>query len=383
MKKKVIVLGSTGSIGRGTLDVIDHQRDKFEVLGLACKGNVQLLEKQVEKFKPAYVAVYDGYDETTKRIRTAKVLRGMEGIKEMIAMDAAIVVNAMPGSVGLEPTMEALRHNKVLALANKESLVMAGRLVRQRLREGSAQLIPVDSEHSALYQLLRGLPPRELKSLIITASGGPFRNHDKESLKKVKPEEALNHPTWKMGNKITLDSATLMNKGLEVIEARWLFDIGGDRIRVLVHPESIIHGIVEFVDNGFMSYLSYPDMRIPIAYALNEEERSPLPFGKLPMAESFSLTFQPPDLDRFPSLRIAYDALESGDSALIALNSANEIAAQAFMDKRIGFTDIPDVIEETVRRHPASPIIDTLDAIWEIHEWAKAFTEKRIKEFYG
>ena len=311
MKKKVIILGSTGSIGRGTLDVIGHQRDKFEVLGLACKGSLQLLEEQVGKFKPAYVAVYDGYDNAAKRIGTATVLRGMDGIKEMIGMDAPIVVNAMPGSVGLEPTLEALKHDKVLALANKESLVMAGRLVRKRLEEGSAQLIPVDSEHSALYQLLRGLPSRELKTLIITASGGPFRNHDKEALKKVKPEEALNHPTWKMGNKITLDSATLMNKGLEVIEARWLFDIGGDRIKVLIHPESIIHGMVEFVDNGFMSYLSYPDMRIPIAYALNEEERNTLPFGKLPMEEPFSLTFHRPDLDRFPSLRIAYEALES------------------------------------------------------------------------
>jgi 1-deoxy-D-xylulose-5-phosphate reductoisomerase len=382
MKKKVLVLGSTGSIGRGTLDVIEHQRDKFEVVGLACKENLQLLKKQVEKFKPSYVSIYDGCGETTKQIHGATLLRGMEGIREMIGMDVHIVVNAMPGSVGLEPTMEALRQNKVLALANKESLVMAGRLVRQRLKEGSAKLIPVDSEHSALYQLLSGVPSRELKTLVITASGGPFRSHSKADLKKVTPEAALQHPTWKMGNKITLDSATLMNKGLEVIEARWLFDIEGDRIKVLIHPESIIHGMVEFVDNGFVSYMSYPDMRIPIAYALNEEERHPLPFGKLPMEESFNLTFQPPDPDRFPSLRIAYEALNSGDSALVALNSANEIAAQAFIDKRIGFTDIPALIEETVQHHPVSPVIDTLDTIWEIHEWAKNHTEKRIKEFY-
>jgi 1-deoxy-D-xylulose-5-phosphate reductoisomerase len=382
MKKKVLILGSTGSIGRATLDVIDHQRDKFEVVGLACKENLQLLRSQVEKFRPSYVSIYDGHGETAKQLHNTTVLNGMEGIKEMIGMDAHLVVNAMPGSVGLEPTMEALRQNKVLALANKESLVMAGRLVQKLLKEGSGRIIPVDSEHSALYQILCSVRPEELKALIITASGGPFWNRDKEALAKVKPEEALKHPTWKMGNKITLDSATMMNKGLEVIEARWLFDIGGDRIKVLVHPESIIHGIVEFVDNGLICYMSYPDMRIPISYALNEEERHPLPFGKLSMGESFSLTFRPPDPDRFPSLRIAYEALSSGDSALIALNSANEIAAQAFMDKRIGFTDIPAVIEETVNRHPVSPVIDTLDVIWEIHEWAKDYTEKRIKEFY-
>ena len=383
MKKKVLVLGSTGSIGRGTLDVIEHQRDRFEVVGLACRESIQLLEKQVAKFKPSYVSLYNGRGRAPKRIGDAPVLHGMEGIKEMIGMDVDIVVNAMPGSVGLEPTMEALRQNKVLALANKESLVMAGRLVGERLKKGSARLIPVDSEHSALYQLLRGIPSRELKSLLITASGGPFRNHGKEELKKVRPEEALKHPTWKMGSKITLDSATLMNKGLEVIEARWLFNVGGDRIRVLVHPESIIHGMVEFVDNGFTAYMSYPDMRIPIAYALNEEERHPLPFGKLPMEEAFSLTFHQPDHEKFPSLRIAYEALNSGDSAMIALNSANEVAAQAFIDKRIGFTDIPSVIEETVQHHPVSPVIDSLDSIWEIHKWAKEYTEKRVKEFYG
>ncbi len=385
MKKKVLILGSTGSIGKGTLDVIEHQKDKFEVLGLACRENLGLLKKQIAKFKPSFVSIYDGVPGKAlqDRLDTAKVLYGMEGIKEMIGMDADIVVNALPGSVGLEPSLEALRKDKVLALANKESLVMAGRLVQRLVKEGSGKLIPVDSEHSALYQLLGSVPPRELKALTITASGGPFRSHGKEALKKVKPEEALNHPTWKMGNKITLDSATLMNKGLEVIEARWLFDIGGDRINVVVHPESIIHGIVEFIDNGFMSYMSYPDMRIPISFALNEEERCPLPFGKMTLAESFSLTFHPPDLDRFPSLRLAYEALESGDSALIAINSANEIAASAFMDGKIDFTDIPVVIEEALNHHPVVPVIDTVETIWEIHEWAKDYTERKIRELYG
>jgi 1-deoxy-D-xylulose-5-phosphate reductoisomerase len=382
MKKKVVVLGSTGSIGKGTLDVIEHQRDKFEVLGLACRENVTLLREQVEKFKPAFVSMYGNPAEDTKRIGSAKVLYGMEGIREMIGMDARIVVNALPGSAGLEPTIEALRQNKILALANKESLVMAGRIVENLLREGSGKLIPVDSEHSALYQLLASVSERELKNLTITASGGPFRAHGKEELEKVSPAEALNHPTWKMGNKITLDSATLMNKGLEVIEARWLFNIEGDRIKVVVHPESIIHGIVEFVDNGIISYMSYPDMRIPISFALNEEERCPLPFGKLSMDEPFTLTFHPPDLERFPSLRLAYEALNIGDSALIAINSANEVAAAAFVEGKIRFTDIPVIIEEALTHHPVEPVIEAIGTIWEIHKWAIDYTEKKIGEFY-
>jgi 1-deoxy-D-xylulose-5-phosphate reductoisomerase len=381
-KKKVIVLGSTGSIGRATLDVIAGRPDRFDVVGLACRENMALIRKQIEQFSPPFVSIYNGLKGKADRLGGARVLYGMDGILEMIGMDAHIVVNALPGSVGLEPTIEALRKNKILALANKESLVMAGRMVKRLLKEGSGRLIPVDSEHSALYQLLGSVRPRELKSLIITASGGPFRGHGKEDLKKVKPEEALKHPTWKMGNKITLDSATLMNKGLELIEARWLFDIDGDRIKVLVHPESIIHGMVEFVDNGLISYMSYPDMRIPISYALNEEERCPLPFGRLSMEKAFSLTFYPPDQERFPSLRLAYEALRAGDSALITINSANEIAAAAFMNGTIKFTDIPLIIEEALTHHPAAAVIDEVETIREIHGWAKDYTERKIREFY-
>jgi 1-deoxy-D-xylulose-5-phosphate reductoisomerase len=382
MKKKVIVLGSTGSIGTATLEVIENQQDRFEVLGLACRNNIGLLRKQIERFKPSYVCVYDDQLNNVVPSGNTKVLVGMEGIKEMIGMDGDIIVNALPGSIGLEPTIAALKANKCLALANKESLVMAGRIVQRLLKEGSGRLFPVDSEHSALYQLLSGIPPKELRALIITASGGPFRNYTKKALKKVKPEEAMKHPTWNMGSKITLDSATLMNKGLEVIEARWLFDIEADRIHVLVHPESIIHGIVEMVDNGFISYMSYPDMKIPISFALNEGKRCPLPFGNLPMEEAFTLSFHPPDLDKFPSLRLAYDALRSGDSALIVINCANEIAAQAFMDNRIGFIDIPAVIEEALIHHPLAPVIDTVDAVWDIHSWVKDYTERKIREFY-
>jgi 1-deoxy-D-xylulose-5-phosphate reductoisomerase len=381
-KKKVLVLGSTGSIGRATLEVIEDQPDRFEVCGLACRLNVELLEEQIKRFNPPFACVYDDHLRDTISASSTKILVGMTGINEMIGGDVDIVVNALPGSIGLEPTVTALRLNRILALANKESLVMAGRIVRRLLAEGSGKLIPVDSEHSALYQLLNNVPLRELKSLMITASGGPFKDHRKEALRKVKPEEALNHPTWKMGSKITLDSATLMNKGLEVIEAKWLFDIDADRIRVLVHPESIIHGMVEFVDNGFMAYLSYPDMKIPISFALNEGERHPLPFGNLAMADAFKLSFYPPDLERFPSLRLAYDALASGDSALIAINSANEVASEAFMQRKIRFTSIPAVIEETLVNHPTASVVDTIDAVWDIHRWAKDYTEKKIREFY-
>jgi 1-deoxy-D-xylulose-5-phosphate reductoisomerase len=382
MKKKVLILGSTGSIGRATLDVIHEQSNSFEVFGLACKDNIQLLNEQIKKFKPAYVSVYDNHLISQVKFPKKRLLPGMKGIKDLVGMDADIVMNAMPGSIGLEPSIEALKKDKLLALANKESMVMAGRLVRKILQQGNGSLIPVDSEHSALYQIMKTSDQDDLKRLIITASGGPFRDYKKVELKVVKPQDALNHPTWKMGAKITLDSATLMNKGLEVIEARWLFDIGPAQIQVLIHPESIIHGIVEYVDNSFIAYLAYPDMRIPISYALNEEKRQPLPFGALNTEKMFKLTFYPPDIDRFPSLKIALDALAVGDSAVIAMNAANEVAARAFIDGKIKFTEIPVLIEKTLDQHQGSAIIEDMGTILEIHQWASQFTEEKIRKKY-
>jgi len=382
MKKKVLILGSTGSIGRATLDVIHEQSDSFEVLGLACKDNIQLLNAQIGKFKPVYVSIYDNDLISQVKFPKKHLLPGMQGIKDLVGMDADIVINAMPGSIGLEPTIEALRNDKILALANKESMVMAGRLVRKILQQRSGSLIPVDSEHSALYQIMKTSDQNDLKRLIITASGGPFREYKKAKLKVVKPQDALNHPTWKMGAKITLDSATLMNKGLEVIEARWLFDIDPAQIQVLIHPESIIHGIVEYVDNSFIAYLAYPDMRIPISYALNEEKRRPLPFGTLNTEEMFKLTFYPPDIDRFPSLKIALNALAIGDSTVIAMNAANEVAARAFIDGKIKFTEIPVLIEKTLDKHQGSAIIEDMGTILEIHQWATQFTEEKIRKKY-
>ena len=380
MKKKVLVLGSTGSIGRATLDVIDEQKDTFEVLGLVCRDNTKLLNRQIQKFKPAFVCVYDEHLRAQVTFPKKRLFSGMRGIKDLVGMDADIVMNAMPGSIGLEPTMEALKTNKILALANKESMVMAGRLVRRLLQQGNASLIPVDSEHSALFQIMKTTEQGDLKRLIITASGGPFRDYKKPRLKTVKPQDALNHPTWKMGSKITLDSATLMNKGLEVIEARWLFDIDPVSIKVLIHPESIVHGIIELVDNSFIAYLAYPDMRIPISYALNEEKRRLLSFGTLNADEAFKLTFYPPDVDRFPSLKLALDALALGDSAVIAMNAANEVASQAFIDGKIRFTDIPVFIEKTLDQQSGLPIIEDIEEILKIHQQATQFTEEIIRK---
>jgi 1-deoxy-D-xylulose-5-phosphate reductoisomerase len=380
VKKKILILGSTGSIGRSTLDVIEQQHEAFEVFGLACKGQAELLNRQIERFKPRYVCIYDKEQKSKVHFDRNKLFTGIDGMKAMIGMDAHIVVNALPGSIGLEPSLEALRCRKVLALANKESLVMAGRIITGMVKKNAASLIPVDSEHSALYQLLKNIRKKELKTIMITASGGPFRKFDKGALEGVKPEQALNHPTWKMGQKITLDSATLMNKGLEVIEARWLFNMDASRIRVIIHPESIIHGIVELVDHSFIAYMAYPDMKIPIAYAINEGVRNPLACKPLSLEDISTLTFHTPDLDRFPSLRLAYDALASGDSALITLNASNEVASRAFIEGKIRFTGIPALVEDALEHHAKQAVIDDIGTIWEVHQWATTYTENKIKK---
>ncbi len=380
MKKKVLILGSTGSIGRATLEVIENQRDTFEVSGLVCRDNIGLLNRQITQFNPRYVCIFNKRQEKDVSFHKNRLFTGIEGILRMINTDVDIVVNALPGSAGLIPTIETIKAGKILALANKESLVMAGRIVSGLVNKTGSRLIPVDSEHSALYQLMKDINPGDLKAITITASGGPFRKHKKKALELVSPEEAMNHPTWKMGKKVTLDSATLMNKGFEVIEARWLFDIGQDRIKVLIHPESIIHGMVEFIDGSFTAYLAVPDMKIPISYAINEGKIRELPFKNLCLHELKRLTFYPPDLVRFPSLRLAYEALDAGDSALVVLNSASEVVSQAFVEGKIRFTDMPVFIEEVLDRHRLTSVIDDLEVIWEVHNWAKEYAEKIIKD---
>ncbi|MBP1747814.1 MAG: 1-deoxy-D-xylulose 5-phosphate reductoisomerase [Deltaproteobacteria bacterium] len=378
MKKKVLILGSTGSIGTSTLDVIANDPGSFDVYGLACASNIDLLNAQIDRFRPANVCLFNGERKDRVHLQGARFYTGLEGMKEMIRSDVDIVVNALPGSIGLEPTIEALNCGKTLALANKESLVMGGRMIRNIIAGTGAELIPVDSEHSAIYQLLKGMDHNEIKSIIITASGGPFRKHTRRALESVELSDAMNHPTWKMGRKITLDSATLMNKGLEIIEARWLFDLEPAKIKTLVHPESIVHGIVEFSDNSFFAYMASPDMKIPIAYALYGEKRSALPFSPLGLDAVIKLTFHPPDLRRFPSIRLAYEALEAGDGALIAFNVSNEVAAQAFIDGRIKFTDIPRIVAETLAESPGEPIVDNLDTIRGIISWTQNMAMTKI-----
>lgn len=383
MKKKVLILGSTGSIGTAALEVIANDPGSFEVYGLACRNNVDLLNEQIARFKPAGVCVFDEYQKDRVAAGRARIYTGIEGMKEMIRSDVDTVVNALPGSIGLEPTIEAIRCKKTLALANKESLVMGGRIIRGLVAETGSTLIPVDSEHSAIYQLLEGLPMKELRSIIITASGGPFRKHTKKALEKVNLEEAMNHPTWKMGQKITLDSATLMNKGLEVIEARWLFDLEPSRIKVLIHPESILHGIVELADNSLLAYMASPDMKIPIAYALNEKKRLPLPFAPLDLERVSKLTFYPPDRRRFPSVQLAYEALAAGDSALVVFNVSNEAAVQAFIDGKIKFTDIPGIVADAIEKHPAEPVVNDLETINLIASWTKEAAMHKITDIIG
>lgn len=380
MKKKVLILGSTGSIGTATLEVIANDPGSLEVFGLACRNNIELLNKQVARFKPRAVCVFDDHQKDRVVAPGVRLYSGIEGMKEMIRSDVDTVVNALPGSIGLEPTIEAIRCGKTLALANKESMVMAGRIIQRLLAETKSDLIPVDSEHSALHQLLKGINREELRSVVITASGGPFRKHTKKALEKVGLAEAMNHPTWKMGQKITLDSATLMNKGLEIIEARWLFDIEPERIKTLVHPESIVHGIVELSDNSLLAYMASPDMKIPIAYALNNEKRLPLPFSPLSFDGMTKLTFHPPDPKRFPSIRLAYEALAAGDSALIAFNVSNEVAAQAFIDGKIRFTDIPRVVAETLAENPGGSVVDSLEEVFEVASWTRDVAMTKITD---
>lgn len=383
MKKNVVILGSTGSIGRATLDIIRNQKDRFSVVGLACRENINLLKEQIEIFDPRYVCVYDPSNGKDLLIPKERILHGVQGMKELIAMDVHIVVNALPGSIGLVPTIETFRHQRILALANKESLVMAGRLIAKLRKKSTTRLIPVDSEHSALFQLLKMHRKRELQHLIITASGGPFREYSQDALDRVRPKEALNHPTWKMGKKVTLDSATLMNKGLEVIEARWLFDIEPSRIRVLIHPESIIHGIVELNDGSFIAHMAHPDMRIPIAYALNEERRVSLPVPTMDLKTLQKLTFFEPDMKRFPLLKVAYEALDAGDGAMVTMNAANEVAAASFIEGRIRFTQIAGLIEKTLHHDSGPAVIESLETILDVHERATRYTEELLRKKYA
>ncbi len=364
--KRFLILGSTGSIGTSSLDVVAANPGRFAAVGLAAHSSVDRVCGQVERFRPEAVAMGDPAAADAVRARisgAARVYAGPEGILDMIREVASDgIVNGIVGSVGLVPTLTALEENRDVLLANKETIVMGGDLVMAAAGRSRGRIVPIDSEMSAIYQCLAGLDRVAVKRLVLTASGGPFVDWTADRLAAVTVREALNHPTWNMGTKNTIDSATLMNKGLEVIEASKLFNVPGERVDVVIHRASVSHSFVEFVDGSLLSQMSRPDMRLPIQYAMTAPSRLPSSYGGLDFTRPFTLTFEPPDLERFPCLRLAYDALERGGTATAAINGANEEAVKAFVAGRISFTDIPRLIDIVLTRHRfiANPTVDEL-----------------------
>jgi 1-deoxy-D-xylulose-5-phosphate reductoisomerase len=354
--KNIVILGSTGSIGTNTLDIVDRFPDEFRVVGLTAGSNGEKLEEQVMKYRPRMVAL--AHDAAAKRLRQrvagtdVEVLEGMDGITRVAqASEAELVISSIVGAAGLVPTLAAITSGKHIALANKEPMVMAGKLMQAEARKHGVRILPVDSEHSAIFQSMEGHRRQDVHRVVLTASGGPLWDFSNTQLADVTPERALQHPNWKMGEKITIDSATLMNKGLEIIEARWLFDIPETQIDVLIHRESIIHSLVEYIDRSVIAQLGLPDMRTPISYAMRYPERMPLALPSLDLADIGRLSFFKPDHDRFPCLRLGYEALSIGGTMPAIMNAANEIAVEAFLHGGIRFVDIPDIIRSTMEAH--------------------------------
>jgi 1-deoxy-D-xylulose-5-phosphate reductoisomerase len=382
--KRLCVLGSTGSIGTQTLDVAARFPDELRVTALTAGRSVDLLVQQCKQFRPELVSVARAEDAAAVRDAVGdpklRVVHGREGLLEAASWDADLLIGALVGSVGLEPVVAALRLGRDVALANKEVLVTGGPLVLDEARRSGARLLPLDSEHVAIAQCLAGHGLAGVRKIWLTASGGPFRRASAEALAAATPEQALAHPNWDMGAKITIDSATLMNKGFEVIEARWLFDLPVERIGVLVHPESIIHSLVEFVDGNWLAQLGIPDMRIPIAYTLGMPDRFPLPdLAPLDLVALGALHFEPPDPKRFPALRIAFEALAAGGTAPAVLNAANEVAVAAFLAREIPFTAIAETAEEVLQELPVLPGL-SLAEIRDVDERARARARRRIEE---
>jgi 1-deoxy-D-xylulose-5-phosphate reductoisomerase len=375
--KRLSVLGSTGSIGTQTMDVIRSNKELFSLEAIAANSSVDLLEQQVREFRPKLAVVYDEskYIELKNRVGAlTEVATGLEGlIAAATIAEADTVVSSIVGIAGLIPTYHAITHKKNIALANKETLVAGGRLIMAKAKENNITILPVDSEHSAIFQSIGCNKKSQVSKIILTASGGPFRTKTKEELQHVSLADALNHPNWKMGKKITVDSATLMNKGLEVIEAKWLFDVSAEEIEVCVHPQSIIHSMVEFVDGSVIAQLGLPDMKLPIQYALTYPDRLPMSGDRLNLAKIGNLSFEEPDIDRFPSLKLAYDALNAGDSACIVMNGANEAAVELFLNSKISFMEIPRLIAAVLEKHELrnNP---SLEEIIEIDQWARNLT---------
>lgn len=355
--KKISILGSTGSIGTQTLDVIRENPNEFEAVAISANSNVKMILEQIEEFKPKYAVMYEeGKVEELKKLikkdSKTEILSGMEGLKKIASLDEVdIVLTAVVGMIGLVPTMCAIENKKDIALANKETLVTAGELVMNAAKENKVKILPVDSEHSAVFQSLNGENKRDVEKIILTASGGPFRGKKREDLLNITKNEALKHPNWDMGRKISIDSSTLMNKGLEVIEAKWLFDVKAEDIDVVVHPQSIVHSMVQYRDSSVIAQLGCPDMRLPIQYALTYPDRMETNFERLDFRKASELTFEEPDLETFPCLKLAYECLEKGGTYCTVLNAANEVLVNEFLDDKIGFYDIPKYIKIVLDEH--------------------------------
>ena len=383
--KNILILGSTGSIGVNTLNIIRAFPDRFSVKSLTTNRNIELLEKQIKEFKPGKVVVRDKNRADELRKKSGITCEILDGDKSLIEItkydDYDILVACMVGFAGLAPTIEGMKRGKRIALANKETLVAAGEMVMELSGKYSSEIIPVDSEHSAIFQCLAGEKREYIKKIILTASGGPFLNKSSDELVNVKVEEALNHPNWSMGNKITIDSATMMNKGLEVIEAHWLFNLGKDKIEVVIHPQSVIHSMVEFSDGSIKAQLSTPDMKLPIQYALTYPERIQSSFIDTNLPSINKLTFSEPDYQKFKCLALAYDALISGGTAPCILNAANEIAVELFLNGKIYFTQIPEIIEYALNKmeNYSSPNLETIfECDRRTREFVKNYLTKEI-----
>jgi len=381
--KKIAILGSTGSIGRSALQVIEQFPGHFQVVALAAGKNIDLLAKQIQQFRPKLAAVLDRdlAKDLARRLPAdsqVEVLAGSTGYQETASCaEADMVLSSMVGAAGLIPTLSAIRAGKDVALANKETLVMAGALVMGEVQKYQVTLLPVDSEHNAIFQALEGHRREDLKRILLTASGGPFLNVPKEMLESVTPAQALAHPNWEMGAKITIDSATMMNKGLEVIEAKWLFDVPVEKIDVHIHPQSIVHSMVEYVDGSVLAQLGMPDMRVPIAYALAYPQRLKLDLPTLDLFSVQTLTFQEPDLSRFPCLDLAFKACKAGGTMPAVLNASNEVAVQAFLDNRIPFLGIARLVDKVMQEHELVPATE-LQAILAADTWARTRAEEII-----
>ncbi|HZX21344.1 MAG TPA: 1-deoxy-D-xylulose-5-phosphate reductoisomerase [Clostridia bacterium] len=380
--KKISILGSTGSIGTQALDVIRTYKKRFRVIGLAALRNIDELERQIEEFNPEVVAVFEKEkaEILSKRIgKKVKIVSGIEGLFAVATSEATdMIITSVVGSIGLLPTIKAIRCKKTIALANKETLVAAGELVIEEAKKYGAKIIPVDSEHSAIFQCLQGEDPKNISRIILTASGGPFRDWSKDRIEKAKARDALKHPTWNMGRKITVDSSTLMNKGLEVIEARWLFNVELGKIDVVVHPQSIVHSMVEYKDSSIISQMGIPDMRTPIQYALFYPERMESNIRKVDFSNLGQLTFMLPDMEKFPCLSLAYEALKIGKTMPCVLNGANEVLVEHFLQNKIGFYDIPKFVEKAMAIHKPFTY-KTVDELLEVDKWVKNWIRNEIR----